>query len=71
LIENRQTDERRRHGLAEIWERAGGKGERSIREFLKLLVMALTVIFRSGGFGRKECVDEGGLSQTQLALIRG
>ena len=34
LIENMQTDERRRHGLAEIWGREGGKGKILIRGLL-------------------------------------
>jgi hypothetical protein len=42
----------------------GGKGERSIRELVELLVMASAVIFRRGEFGREERIDEGGLSQT-------
>ena len=41
------------------------------RELIELLVMASAVIFCSREFGREERVDEGGLSQTQLALIRG
>jgi hypothetical protein len=41
------------------------------RELVELLVVASAVIFCSGEFGREERIDEGGLSQTRLALIRG
>jgi hypothetical protein len=41
------------------------------RELVELLVMASAVIFRGGELCREERVDEGGLSQTRLAFIRG
>jgi hypothetical protein len=41
------------------------------RELVELLVVAPAVIFRSRELGREERVDEGGLSQTRLAFIRG
>jgi hypothetical protein len=41
------------------------------RELVELFVVTSVVIFRSGELGREERVDEGGLSQTRLALIRG
>jgi hypothetical protein len=41
------------------------------RELVELLVVTSAVVFGGGELGREERVDEGGLSQTRLALISG